>query len=304
MDIDKVKKFITCNETMLILTEDGNTYGCGLNNYKQLHESGDKYIDKPVNINVHDKKIIDGFASSCKTFFLTEDGHLYAKGLNSYGSLGIGKDDCIVDKPSIVAIDGKVRDIIFCEVYTIFKTKNDFFVCGALDDLSDEFNHDFDKSNLLSDESDDLESHFCNTPRNIKTLSLFSNLVGKNIKDICVADEMVYILTDKNEIFEYSKNRHRKLYVPEEYENIKISKLLVQDDNVYFITNSNTHLFMLDPCSYSNDSSDNEEHESRTELEDTSLKLVFKNNLLSSQWKRELQDPILPFEVTNKKRKK
>ena len=85
-----VKKISCGVNNLLILTNNGDVYACGQNNYGQLGLGDTTYRLIPTLIP-NFSKIIDIHTSRYyHTLFLTEDGDVYACGLNNYGQLGIG----------------------------------------------------------------------------------------------------------------------------------------------------------------------------------------------------------------------
>jgi len=74
-----------------ILTESGEVYVCGYNNYGQLGTGDTTEVLTATKIDELDGiKIIDVQASTYNSYYLTEDGEVYGSGYNYYGQLGTG----------------------------------------------------------------------------------------------------------------------------------------------------------------------------------------------------------------------
>lgn len=95
----------------LFLTESGNIYATGLNDYGQLGISDDKtYSTEPFRISGLPKEIVQISAGYHHSAAITVDGDLYMWGNNSNGQLGLGKKaESVVNAPSKVECLSTVR---------------------------------------------------------------------------------------------------------------------------------------------------------------------------------------------------
>lgn len=95
----------------LFLTESGNVYATGLNDYGQLGISDDKsYLTEPFRISGLPKEIVQISAGFHHSSAITVDGELYMWGNNSNGQLGLGKKAAsVVYAPTKVECLSKVR---------------------------------------------------------------------------------------------------------------------------------------------------------------------------------------------------
>ena len=110
---------------VLALTESGQVFGCGQNNYGQLgmnpSESNRFTVFTPINTN--NRRVIDITAAGYSSFFVTEDYEAYGFGYNNYGQLG---DHSKFNRyePYQVRCDGKKIGKVFGGMYD---TQSAFF---------------------------------------------------------------------------------------------------------------------------------------------------------------------------------
>ncbi|CAN0858249.1 Ultraviolet-B receptor UVR8 [Linum grandiflorum] len=86
-------KSISCGGAhTLFLTESGQVFATGLNDFGQLGISDNpSYVTEPVAVSVLDKEIVQISAGYHHSGAVTVDGELYVWGRNSNGQLGLGK---------------------------------------------------------------------------------------------------------------------------------------------------------------------------------------------------------------------
>jgi alpha-tubulin suppressor-like RCC1 family protein/MoxR-like ATPase len=87
----KIKQIVADYCSTFVLSEDGCLYATGWNSSGQLGlgDNKDRNVFTPIRMP-ENKKIKQFVACETSTFFLSEDGCLYATGFNSSGQLGLG----------------------------------------------------------------------------------------------------------------------------------------------------------------------------------------------------------------------
>ena len=107
-------KAVSCGYShTAIITEDGNLYSFGSNDYGQLGLGDNTNRDRPILVTVPDGlKVKVVSCGGNYTMIITEDGNLYSFGYNTFGQLGLG-DNTEKDRPILVTVpDGlKVKDV-------------------------------------------------------------------------------------------------------------------------------------------------------------------------------------------------
>ena len=73
-----VKRFSAYRDSYYVVTDDGDVYACGDNEYGQLGLGSAEKVDEPTKVPL--ENVIDVSAVYNRTFFLTENGQLYAAG--------------------------------------------------------------------------------------------------------------------------------------------------------------------------------------------------------------------------------
>lgn len=124
----------------MILTEDGNVYASGLNDYGQIGLYGFKSTSGEKNfIQLPISNVIKISCGEDNLYILKNDGYVYACGLNNYGQLGLGHQDNI-DEPTKIEYDndgysfGNIKDISAKSGSCLFlKTNGDVYACGLND---------------------------------------------------------------------------------------------------------------------------------------------------------------------------
>lgn len=108
----KIKKVIACDGSIFLVTENDRILACGNNMYGQLGISSEiKDLIKPHEIDLHTKvkKIIN---YSGTTFFITDDGEVFACGFNLDSSLGLGIKERYVITPQKYPLKTKIKEVI------------------------------------------------------------------------------------------------------------------------------------------------------------------------------------------------
>ena len=137
-DNKKIKDVYGSYYGRLFLTEDGVVYASGLNSYKKLGGLTLSQMLSPELIpqsSFDNKKIKHINTADYFSFFLTEDGDVYACGLNSRGQFGLG-DTSHRYVPTLIPPSSfgnkKIKDVSCCDSYTaMFLTEDgDVYACG------------------------------------------------------------------------------------------------------------------------------------------------------------------------------
>ena len=95
---EKLKEMQMATYSVYYLTENGRVYACGRNSVGQLGigvEDSKVYTATEVPLP-EGEKVKEMYSSTMKTYYLTENGRVYASGLNSSGGLGIGNDESFI----------------------------------------------------------------------------------------------------------------------------------------------------------------------------------------------------------------
>jgi len=159
----------------LILYNDGNIYGCGMNNYGQLGITETTspttqltLIQKPTNVSGNAINIVAGAYHS---LVLYDDGNAYACGLNNYGQLGLGdtinkntltivpKPQSVLDKHVIAISAGAYHSIILYG-------NNSVYACG---------------SNEFGQLGNSINSGTINSNSTLLNINISNNLININI---------------------------------------------------------------------------------------------------------------------------
>lgn len=70
------------------ITEQGQLYAMGRNDYRQLGLGDITFVTKPTLVGEY--KVVSVSAGKLHTAFITDQGHLYVMGMNLHGELGLG----------------------------------------------------------------------------------------------------------------------------------------------------------------------------------------------------------------------
>ena len=121
----KIKKICFGLKHTIVLTEDGKIKGAGSNQYGQLGMAEKKDVLVFTDIPVTSRKIIDVATGGNHTVILTENGNVYAFGLNCEGRLGTGSwDREIINPPQKIIVPEKVKSIHTSNNLTLFECAN------------------------------------------------------------------------------------------------------------------------------------------------------------------------------------
>lgn len=120
------------NHTLLLTTE-GELWGCGSNYFGQLGLGDKKRENKFSKIKLpalnRDEKIIHVATGTAHTIFLTSNGNCYASGANNHGQLGLGDTELRNEFKQLNLIN--ITNIEAGDQHTIFKDSNEhYFSCG------------------------------------------------------------------------------------------------------------------------------------------------------------------------------
>jgi alpha-tubulin suppressor-like RCC1 family protein len=103
-------------DSTIALTENGELYAWGNNNCGQLGLGDTNQVTSPTRIDLHNDEKIKTVSQNCHNIIAqTENGKLYAWGLNDYGLLGLGYNGSVntpmlIDLPEDVKIKTVFRD--------------------------------------------------------------------------------------------------------------------------------------------------------------------------------------------------
>ena len=123
-----VSDFRISMHTTLFLTDTGELYGCGRNDYGQLGQGNtDSPVRSPVRI-APDLSIASIETTYAATYILTTDGDVYACGGNGSGQLGTGDTENVLAPTRIGADTGKT----FKEICVAYKRTALLSVDGCL----------------------------------------------------------------------------------------------------------------------------------------------------------------------------
>ena len=213
----KVKKIFCNDDCTYFLTEEGKVYACGENNWGVLGFGYADWILEPSYIkaldNVKIKDIIVGGykGSNDVAFFLTEDGEVYAGGLNENGELGLGHKNLVINLTKIKALDKlKIKSI-----------------------------------EITTDEQSSLENVYYlaengevyMSGKNANSLSVvkIKGLTGKKVKAI---KGNKFFLTEDNKLFYMNGNKVVEVSGSPVNHNITVKKIVSSDDGsvIFYIT--------------------------------------------------------------------
>jgi len=118
VNLDFKVKMVACGgyHTMII-SDDGNLYAFGRNNYGQLGLGDNQERNIPTLVNI-DFKVKQVACGNSHTTIISEDNNLYTFGYNRYGQLGLG-DNRNKNIPTLVNLDFKVKMIDCGSWYTM-----------------------------------------------------------------------------------------------------------------------------------------------------------------------------------------
>ncbi|MCE3040475.1 RCC1 domain-containing protein [Helicobacter anatolicus] len=116
VDIQTGQSINTGTQTTLMLSENGNVYGCGRNGYGELAIgntiNSSTFIKSPYLKNI--KKICLSFNSGVgQVLAINEDGELFSWGYNGFGALGNGNTNNL-SIPQKIILEKKIIDIHTC----------------------------------------------------------------------------------------------------------------------------------------------------------------------------------------------
>ena len=107
-----------------MLSQDGEIYGLGNNSHGQLGfpTREQPIISWPKKIELPDKDVrVQQLAcSSTHSVIQTQDGSLYASGLNNHGQLGVTEDGIVIEHFSQVNILDRIDKFSCCDTATAF----------------------------------------------------------------------------------------------------------------------------------------------------------------------------------------
>ena len=131
-------KSVACGfQHTIVLMEDGSVYGCGENNYRQLGAPELEPLPWSYSLLRMDipQPAVSVTCGRNNTFCITEEGEVYACGVNTRGELGLGDDvDYFTNKsPHRMEIQGRVQSVVAGDYSTIVILEDDsVFTAGAV----------------------------------------------------------------------------------------------------------------------------------------------------------------------------
>ena len=112
LDGVKIKDMIVSLSNTYYLSEDGEVYVCGRNDYGQLGIGTTEDVVVATKINsLEGIKIEKILKADESVWYLSEDGEVYVSGKNDYGQLGVGSAESVTTATKIKELKG-VKDII------------------------------------------------------------------------------------------------------------------------------------------------------------------------------------------------
>jgi alpha-tubulin suppressor-like RCC1 family protein len=115
----------------LVLTEKGEVYSWGLNNYGQLGIGIDEeFTNEPSKINLdYIVRFVDFSCGKFHSLALTDEGLVYAWGNNTFGQLGLGKFSKKTNKPVQILLSDKIKQISCGENHSILLSFDGCIYC-------------------------------------------------------------------------------------------------------------------------------------------------------------------------------
>jgi len=223
----KIKKiFISFNETVYAVTEDGKLYSWGNNKNGQVgnNKSGDNVKQIEPHLVGIDGKVKDIVSGPYTVFVITEEGKLYSWGLNNKGQVGNGTDTGIQTTPfNVNIVSKKVISVGYNASDSVYAITEDGYLYGW------GYNGPY---NLLC-YSDSNKSSSSPRPVNIE----------KNIKKIFTnSKNTTYALTKDNRLYSWGyndygelgngENETKKVQKPYELTTVgKVKDVIIQPDS-------------------------------------------------------------------------
>ena len=196
--VGKVKNiFISFNDTVYAVTEEGKLYSWGNNTKGQVGngKSGDnvKQIESHLVEGI-DGKVKDIVLSPHTVFVITEEGKLYSWGQNNKGQVGNGTDTGIQTTPyNINILSKKVISVGYNASDSVFAITEDGYLYGW-------GNNPYPYNLLAYSNSNDSSS----SPRRVNTNEKFKKIFTN-------AKNTTYALTEDNRLYSWGYNDYGEL---------------------------------------------------------------------------------------------
>ena len=215
-------KQVSCGRYFSIcLSEDGNLYSFGYNNYGQLGHGNHQSIVLPKKIEVLENVLFvrcGSYNVFCKLF----NDHIYGWGLNNYGQLGIGNTENKNIPFNIICWPKNIVDIKCGEYHTLVLTlKRNVFSCGY---------------NVKYQLGREIHGNYSKTLVKITSLSEIIRIECGNFNSMCI---------DKfNNVYVFGDNRYAQLGLGDTKENRKIPIQHPALSNIIDISCGGNHIFV------------------------------------------------------------
>ena len=191
-----IKDVKTTTDSTLILTNDCNVYGCGVNQYGELGLGHNTNTTELIHIASNISKIDCGQNHS---LFLDLDGIVHSCGKNDLGQLGLS-NYLNINELTNINLDN-IEDISAGDNLSLFKkTNGDLYWCGKYNSVSNNIPQYFTSnvSKILADNNDIYYVNYINNiNKNMEVIiaSYYSNIINLNINN-----SNIYILDDINRL--------------------------------------------------------------------------------------------------------
>ena len=225
----RIKEIIIGNNAYYI-TEEGEVYVSGYNNRGSLGVGHANNQTTPVKVSaLNGTKINKVIFGSANTYYINENGEVYASGFNSYGQLGVGSTNDVTTATKISALNGiKITEVIRDGSSTWYRTEEgEVYVSGR---------NDYGQLGLGN--TDDQT-----TPQKISALRWLT------ITDIILDEKSVYYLTDRGKVYVSGDNTYGRLGIGDTnnvttaikinaLNSVEIEKIIIKGYSTYYISNN------------------------------------------------------------------
>lgn len=120
-----IKQVSSSRNHYLVLLEDGTVWGWGKNEINQISDSAISFIHNPLPIQHLPNNVAFIETGELNSFAVTENGEVYAWGINDFGQTGIHPDSSqIISTPTVVPQVSNIIQVASNRHFTFFLDKN------------------------------------------------------------------------------------------------------------------------------------------------------------------------------------